>query len=93
MPRNPCRVTQSAVEGCPKGVGERIRAWMQGHVLKEVALKPVPGHAYYAIYLNGLSEPVPGVVLAEEDLENPEVLKATLEAAWVVFDHETAAHG
>ncbi len=93
MPSKPCRVTRSEVEGCPPEVGERIRAWMQGHVLKEVALRPVAGHAYYAIHLNGLSEPVPGVVLAEEDLENPEVLVATLEAAWVVFDHETAAHG
>ncbi len=93
MMRRTCRVTPSGHTGCPQEVGERIQRWMRGHVLKEVVLKPVPGHAYYAIYLNGLPDPVPGVVLAEEDLSRPEVLAATLEAAWRVFDYETASHG
>ncbi len=93
MSRRTCRVTTAGFDGCSPVVGERIQRWMRGHVLKEVVLKPVPDRSYYAIYLNGLPDPVPGVVLAAEDLEDPGVLEATLEAAWRVFDHETARQG
>ena len=85
-----CHVDEKGFIGCPGAVGERIQAWLSERGLRSVELKPVPGHRYYAIHLNGLPEPVPGVVLAAEDLEDPEVLLATLEAARLVFDHETA---
>ena len=85
-----CRVDAKGYSGCPESVGARIQAWLAERALRSVELKPVPGHRYYAIYLNGLPEPVPGVVLASEDLTDPDVLIATLEAARVVFDHETA---
>ncbi len=85
-----CRVDTKGFSGCDPAIGARIQAWMTERGVRSVELRPVPGHRYYAIYLNGLPEPVPGVVLAAEDLEDPEVLLATLEAARVVFDHETA---
>lgn len=84
-----CYVDVQKAEGCKAEIIERIRAWLKEHGLRSVELRPVSGHRYYAIYINGLPDPVPGVVLAEEDLEDPEVLIATLEAARVVFDHET----
>ncbi len=85
-----CRVDTKGYSGCSGEVGARIQAWLAERGLRSVELKPVPGHRYFAIYLNGLPDPVPGVVLAVEDLADPEVLLATLEAARVVFDHETA---
>jgi len=85
-----CRVDTRGFSGCSREVAVRIQAWLAERGLRSVELKPVPGHRYYAIYLNGLPDPVPGVVLAVEDLADPEVLLATLEAARVVFDHETA---
>jgi len=85
-----CIVDTKGFSGCSEEVAKRIQAWMAEHGIRSVELKPVSGHQYYAIYLNGLPEPVPGVVLAAEDLEDPEVLIATLEAAWIVFEHETA---
>ena len=87
-----CRITLMDQEGCEAALAERIRGWMRTHpVIKEVELVPVAGHHYYAIHINGAPEPVPGVVLAEEDLTDPEVLIQTLEAAYIVYDHEVGA--
>ena len=84
-----CYVDPKEAKGCKAEIVERIREWMQAHGITAVELRPVSGRRYYAIYFNGLPDPVPGVVLAEEDLEDPEVLISTLEAARVVFDYET----
>lgn len=87
-----CRITLTQHEGCDPELAERVRAWMRTHPLvKEVELVPVSGHHYYAIHINGTPEPVPGVVLAEEDLNDPDVLIQTLEAAYIVYDHEVGA--
>jgi len=82
------RVSAEGVAGFADEVGNRLLAWLREQNLQEVRL--VPRGSYFEIHVNGAPEAVPGVVVPAELLSDAEALLEVLEAARLVFDHETA---